>query len=88
MVCDILDGRCIFVNELVGNADLTLVLFVIVFAIVASKLQFRFRTSIFLFVPIFLILGLAISSFTTILIVTTMVVGLFASWVVQRIIKN
>jgi len=88
MVCDLLNWKCIFVNELIGSSILTLVLGFILATIVASKLQLKFRTSIFLLTSILIIGGMMISSFTTIFTIATIGIGLVTAWVWQRIIKN
>ena len=64
--CDILDFRCIFVNELIGNVVLAAVIGIIFYFIIASKLRLGFDTTIAFLIPISLIFGLMIAGFSTI----------------------
>lgn len=86
--CDILDFRCIFVNEIVGNVVLAVVLAAIVYFVVASRLRFGFDTTIFLAFPILLLLGLAIGGFSTLFAFLTMVTAIMIAWLYDRISGN
>lgn len=86
--CDILDFRCIFVNEIIGNVVLAVVLAAILYFIVASRLKFGFDTTIFLAVPILLMLGLAIGGFSVLFAFLTMITAIMIAWLYDRISGN
>jgi len=88
MPCDIIDFRCVIMNELVGSSLLTVVLGAMLYFIVASKNKLGFDTTIALMIPILLIMGLMFTSFTTILIFASIGVGLLLAWMFQQIIGN
>lgn len=86
--CELLDFRCIFVNEIVGNAFLAAVLAAILFFMFAGKMRIGFRTTFVLAVPILLIIGSAISGFPILYAFITMLVGLMMAVIIQKIIGN
>ncbi len=86
--CNILDFRCILVNELVGNVVLAVVLVSILYFIIASRLKFGFDTTIVFAVPIVLLAGLAIGGFSVIFAFLTMVTAIMIAWLFDRIIGN
>ena len=88
MICNLLDFRCIFVNELVGNVLLAVVLCAIFYFIIASRMRFGFDTTIALAVPLLLLLGLAFTSFSTIYAVITVIVALGLAFLFDIIIGN
>lgn len=88
MVCDLLDLRCIFVNELIGSTMLALVFGAIFYFMMASKLRLGFQTTIVFAIPLLLMLGLAISGLQVIFVFATIFVGLTLAWIFNRIIRN
>ncbi len=86
--CNLLDFRCIFVNELIGNAFLAIVLATIFFFIFSSKIKVGFRTSIVVVVPILLIFGLTLTGFSTLFAFLTVLLGLMLAAVFQKLIGN
>jgi len=86
--CEILDFRCIFVNEIIGNTILAVVLAAILYFMVASRLKFGFDTTMFLAVPILLLFGLAIGGFSAIFAFLTMITAIMIAWLFDRIIGN
>lgn len=86
--CDILDWRCIFVNEIFGSVTLALVLFTIFYFVLASKLKLGFDTTIAFSVPIILLLGLGIAGFQTIFAFVTITLALMIAWLFQIMIGN
>ena len=88
MTCNLLDFRCIFVNELVGSVLLSLILFTIFYFILASRMRFGFDTTIAISVPLLLLLGLAFTSFSTIYAVITIAVALGLAFLFDIIIGN
>ena len=61
---------------------------VLIYFIVASRLKLGFETTIAFGFPTFLIFGLAITGFSVIFAFSTMIVGLMLAWVYQRIVGN
>jgi len=88
MVCNILDIRCILLNEIVGSTTLAIILGVILYFIAASKLRLGFDTTIGLSIPILLILGLVIAGFSAIYAVLTIIVGFMLAWIFNKLIGN
>ena len=86
--CDLLDFRCIFVNEIVGDAVLAGVLAIVLYFVVASKLKLGFDTTITFLFPILFIFGLAISGFSVIFAFATVIVGFMLAWIFNKIIGN
>jgi len=86
--CDILDFRCIFVNEIVGGAFLTVLFLALLYFIIAGKLRWGFDTTIALIFPILLLGGLMITGFSAIFAFSTVIVGIMLAWVVNEIIRN
>lgn len=88
MVCDIIDFRCVIVNEIVGSATLTIVLAIVAYMILATRLNFGFPTTLLIGVIGILILGLAISSFSAIIATITIIIALLIAFIFQKLIKN
>ncbi len=88
MVCDLLDIKCLYVNEIVGSTLLAVVFAVIIYFIVASKLRFGYDSTIALSVPFALIVGLAIAEFSAIYAFATLAVAILIAWMVNNIIGN
>lgn len=88
MACEVLDIRCIFMNELIGNAMLAMIFVAILYFIIASKIRLGFDTTIAMAIPLLLITGLAFSGFSAIYAFSTLLVGLMVAWVFQRVIRN
>lgn len=88
VTCELLDFRCIFVNEIVGNAFLAAVFATIFFFIFAGKMKLGFRVTFVLAVPVLLIIGSAISGFPILYAFITMLVGLMLAVIIQKIIGN
>ncbi len=88
VACELLDLRCILVNELVGSVALSVILFAIFYFIIAGKLRLGFNTTIALSIPILLILGLAITGFSVIIAFSTIIVGIVIAFVINKMIGN
>lgn len=86
--CDLLDLRCLFVNEIVGSVMLTMVLGAIVYFIIASKMRWGFETTVAVAFPLLLIIALAVGSITPILAFGTLVAGFMLTWLMTKIIGN
>ncbi len=86
--CELLDLRCIFVNELVGSAFLSIIVATIFFFIFSSKIKVGFRTSIVVGIPILLIFGLTLTGFSTLYAFITVLVGFMLAAILQKLIGN
>ena len=87
-MCDLLDFRCIIMNELFGSVLLTLFAVAIIYFIVASKLRLGFDTTMAFAIPFMLIGGLIIGGFQALFAFLTVVVGVMVAWIFQNIIGN
>ena len=85
MPCDILDLRCIFVNELVGTAFLTIILGAIFYFIVASKMKLGFDTTVVLSIPLILLIGLMIGGFAVLYAFISLLIAIMIGWLLTRI---
>lgn len=88
MVCDLIDFRCIIVNELIGSAILTVLLATLCYFLIAGKLKWGFDTTVYAIIPVILILGLAFTGFSAVYAFTTFIVGLMLAWLFNKIIGN
>lgn len=88
VACDILDLRCVFVNELIGSLMLSVVVFALVYFIIASKNRWGFNATIVTLVPILLIGGLALTGFSVIFAFATIIIGLLFAALINRLLSN
>lgn len=88
MVCDILDFKCIFMNELIGSTILTMIFLTIVYFVVASKVKIGFDTTIAFAFPVIMIGGLFLTGFSVIYAVVTILAGIMLAWIFNSIIGN
>lgn len=88
MGCEILDIQCLFVSEIVGNVALTIVLSLVLYFIIASKLRFGFDTTIAMLLPLVIILALMFGELPLIIAVATIFVVFLVSWIFQKITGN
>lgn len=86
--CDILDFKCIYMNEIFGNVALALVGVVIFYFIIASKMRLGFDTTIVFAFPLILIGGLMISGFSIVFAFATIVVGLMVAWIFNIMVQG
>ncbi len=86
--CDVLDFRCIFVNELIGSVLLTVLVGAVFYFIIASKLRWGFDTTIATLFPILLIGGLMLTGFSAVFAFSTVIIGIMVAWIFNKIIGN
>ncbi|KKN67052.1 hypothetical protein LCGC14_0466060 [marine sediment metagenome] len=86
--CDLLDLKCIFVSELVGSVTLAVVLAAMLFFIFASRVKIGFRTTIVISIPILLLFGLAIGSFSALYGFLTLFIGVIIAVIFQKMVGN
>ncbi len=88
MACDILDWRCVFVNEIAGTVLIAGALGLLFYFIIASKMNWGFTTTVGFLFPVIMIMGLAISGFSAIFAFSTILIGFMASAMFKRIIDS
>lgn len=86
--CDVIDFRCIFVNEIVGSTLLAVLFLALLYFIMAGKLKWGFDTTIAFIVPILLIGGLMITGFSAVFAFATVIIGIMLAWIFNEIIRN
>ena len=87
-VCDLLDWRCIFVSELIGNVVIATIVAIVIYLIIASKMKFGFDTTITFGIVILLVSSLAFSGFPVVYAFASVLIGFMIAWVWQQIFKN
>ncbi len=88
MGCDILDFQCIIISEIFGSATLAIVMGLVFYFIVASRLKLGFDTTLLLAIPIALIVSLAIGGFAVVYAIAGFIAALVIAWIFQRAIGN
>lgn len=88
MACDILDVRCIVVNELIGSPVLAMIFLAIIYFIIASKLRFGFETTVAFAIPVLLAMSVVVYGFAIIYAFMTLLAGGLLAMVVLRMIGN
>lgn len=88
MTCDILDVKCIVVNELIGSPTLAIIIFAILYFIIASKIKLGFKTTITLSIPFTLAFASLIIGFSIIYAIGSLVAGLLLAMLLLRLIGN
>ena len=89
MLCtDILDLKCIFVNELIGDPVLTILLVCLAYFIIAAKLRLGFETTIALSVPIMLIFAGIFSGFQLVYFIGGLIATIIISLAILRLLGN
>lgn len=86
--CELLDFRCILMNEIVGSALLAAILGAMVYFMIASKLRLGFDTTVAFMVPFLLIGGLMWAGFSTLYYLMAIAVGVLLAWIFNEIIRN
>ncbi len=86
--CDLLDLKCIFVNELIGSAVLSVLIAAIIFFIFSSKLKIGFRTAFVVSIPMLLLFGMMLGGFSAIYAFITVLLGFLIASIVQKIISG
>lgn len=87
-ICEIIDFRCIFVSEIAGSAFLAALLALVLYFIVASRLNWGFVTTVGFLVPVALIMGLATTGFSAMFAFITIIAGFMLAWIFNKLIGN
>lgn len=88
MACDVLDLKCVFVNELFGSIILTLIALTIVYFIIASKSKFGFETTFVVGVIVLLLGAIAIGNLSILLAFLTLIVAILVGKEYSRLVGN
>lgn len=88
MACNILDIRCVLVNELIGSAILAMLFIVLIYFFIASKLKIGSETMFVLAIPVMAFSGLVIYGFQVIYAFITLIVGVLLAMTFLRIMGN
>lgn len=85
--CEIIDFKCIFVNEIAGSVTLAILLFLILYFIAASRMKIGFDTTVYFLFPIIVIASAAVGGFTAIFAFVTVFVAILIGWMVNKIMS-
>ncbi len=88
MACDILDWRCIFVNELIGSVVLAIIFGAILYFVFASKMRLGFDSTLAFSVPVLLVIGIAIGGLQALMAGLTILIGLLVAFLFNKMIGN
>lgn len=88
MGCDILDFRCIMLNEVIGSVLLAMIFVAIIYFIIASKSKLGFDTTLVFSVPLLLMASLVIAGFSAMYAFITLIVAIMIAWLFNKIIGN
>ena len=87
-LCDIIDFKCIFINEIAGNIMLAFVLFIILYFIAASRLKIGFDTTIFFLFPILVIYSVTVGGFALVFAFVTLAGVILLGWIINKQFGN
>jgi hypothetical protein len=88
MVCDILDIKCVIVNELIGSATLAILMFALLYFVVAAKIRLGFKTTIAFSIPLILAFSTVIIGFSVIYAIGSLIAGLLLAMLLLRLLGN
>ncbi len=86
--CEIIDFKCIFINEIAGSVMLGLVLLMILYFVAASRLKLGFDTTIYFLFPVLVIFSLAGGGFSIIFAFVALFVALLVGWMINKILSS
>ncbi len=87
-VCNLLDFRCIFVNELIGNVALAMVFLTMLWFVFASKIKLGFRATVMVTIPLLLISSLAITDITIVSFFAVIFVGILLASIFIKTVEG
>lgn len=88
MACNVIDIKCIFVNELVGSIILSIIILFVIYLIAASKLRFGYDTTIAVGIVVLFIGSLALGNLAGILAFATVIIGILLTVELSRLLGN
>ncbi len=88
MVCNILDLRCVLMNELIGSVVLAVIIGAILFLTFASRINLGFKATVVLAVPFLLILAIGFGGLTSIMAFLTLIIAIAVAVIFNKILGN
>lgn len=88
MNCDILDLRCVWVNELIGSQVLAVLIFGAFFFALCSKTRMGLKTSLWLASAVFPIVSYFIIGTSFVFAIVTFIAALSAALLHMRLVGN
>lgn len=86
--CDILDFKCIYMNEIVGDTVLAVIIFAIMYFVITSKMKLGFDTTMVFSIPLILIGGLMFAGFSVLFAFMTVLIGWMLAWLFGIMIQG
>ena len=86
--CEIIDFKCLFVNEIAGSITLAIILFLILYFIAASRMKIGFDTTIYFLFPIIIIASAAVGGFSTVFAFATVFSAIMIGWIINKLISQ
>ncbi|KKN59062.1 hypothetical protein LCGC14_0546170 [marine sediment metagenome] len=84
--CEIIDFKCLFVNEIAGSVTLAVVLFLILYFVAASRMKIGFDTTVYFLFPIIIIASAAVGGFAVIFAFATVFSAIMIGWIINKIV--
>ena len=85
--CEIIDFKCIFINEIAGSVTLAIVLAMILYFVATSRLKLGFDTTIYFLFPVLVIVGLLGGGFSIIFAFVALFVALLVGWMINKVVS-
>ncbi len=82
--CDIIDFKCIFINEIAGSFILAFLIFIILYFIAASRLKLGFDTTIFFLFPMIVIASVTVGGFTALFAFVSLAGVILLAWIINK----
>ncbi len=86
--CEIIDFKCIFVNEIAGSIALAVIIFLILYFVAMSRLKMQFDTTIYFLFPIIVISSAAIGGFTAVFAFATVFAAIMLGWIINKLFSS
>lgn len=88
MACDVIDLKCILVNEIIGSVVLSIIFLAVIYFIISSKLRFGFETTIVLGIVILILGSLAIGNLAAVLAFLTLLIAVLLGIKFSNLLGN
>jgi len=85
--CEIIDFKCLFVNEIAGSVTLAIVLFLILYFVAASRMKIGFDTTVYFLFPVIVIASVAVGGFAAIFAFATVFSAILIGWMINKIVS-
>lgn len=85
--CEIIDFKCIFINEIAGSVTLAIVIAMILYFVATSRLKLGFDTTMYFLFPVLVIVGLLGGGFSIIFAFVALFVALLVGWMINKVIS-